>query len=196
MTEESSNIKKYKTKNPLKKFFISRFKRKIINTLQDIETQNILDIGCGEGFIIKEISETYPKLTIEGTDISNESLEKAKKLNPNIKFSQANIYNLPFKENQFDLCLCLEVLEHLRTPEKATIEIKKLSSKYFIFSVPCEPLFSISNMLFGKNVSRLGKDPEHLQYWSKKKFKKFISKDYNIKQTFFSFPWTIILAKK
>lgn len=49
-----------------------------------------------------------------------------------------SVYKLPFKDNEFDIALCLVVLEHLEDPQKAIIEIKRIlkpGGKIFV-SVP------------------------------------------------------------
>ncbi len=53
-------------------------------------------------------------------------------INPN--FICASIYNLPFKDNNFDIVISCETLEHLEFPFKALKEIIRTSkNKAFIF---------------------------------------------------------------
>jgi ubiquinone/menaquinone biosynthesis C-methylase UbiE len=64
-------------------------------------TDNILEIGCGTGRILKPLLESGFQLT--GVDISNEMLEKAsEKLSAYEKSGQLNIVHSNFSENAFD----------------------------------------------------------------------------------------------
>ena len=85
--------------------------------------------------------------------------------------------NLELKENSFDLTLCCEALLEIKDYRKGLEEIKRVSKKYSIISVPNEPLFSIANFMRGKYITRLGKHPDAVNFWSPKSFIKLL-KDY------------------
>ena len=118
---ESGNYKKYTSKNPLMGIVISKFMKDLSETIAPLEDLNsIIDIGCGEGFIINCLNR--PDIT--GVDISKNALNIAKRKNPECNFCTGSVYDLSFKKNSFDLVLATEVLEHLENPEKALQEIK------------------------------------------------------------------------
>ena len=78
----------------------------------------VLDAGCGTGRHIY-CSNKFGAETI-GIDLS-EAVDAAQKntgSNKNTHIIQADIFNLPFKENTFDYTYCIGVLHHLPTPEK------------------------------------------------------------------------------
>jgi hypothetical protein len=50
-------------------------------------------------------------------------------------------------------------------------------------------------LLRGKNVSRLGNDPEHLQNWSQGSFVRFLAPHVSVVSVLRSFPWLIVLAE-
>lgn len=76
---------------------------------------NILDAGCGCGYLTSLIKKRYPKSTVFGIDYSDEGIRIAKSKNEDIFFE---IKNLNEKLNQsFDLIFCTSVLEHLKYPE-------------------------------------------------------------------------------
>jgi ubiquinone/menaquinone biosynthesis C-methylase UbiE len=43
--------------------------------------------------------------------------------------------NLPFKDEQFDIILCLTALHNFKDPEKGIIEMKRVGKKYWIITV-------------------------------------------------------------
>jgi ubiquinone/menaquinone biosynthesis C-methylase UbiE len=65
-------------------------------------------------------------------DLSAESIEKAKARTAhlsNITFEQGDIYNLPFEDESFDHVFVCFVLEHLKEPDSALAEVKRVLVK-------------------------------------------------------------------
>lgn len=167
-----------------------------IKNLQDIvvpleNVKNAIDIGCGEGFIANHLN--LPAIT--GVDISENALKIAKYRNQEYNFCMGSVYNLSFKRNSFDLVVATEVLEHLNEPELALEEIRRVSKKYCIFSVPNEPFFRTMNLLRGKNLKRYGNDIEHVQNWSSGEFTSMVDRYFEILKVRKPFPWTMVLCK-
>jgi len=193
----SSSFKKYHSKNLLKRILLNLFLKnisKIVNDRQDVN--NILDAACGEGLVIAEINKQGTDLKIDGFDISENSINYARKILPDNKFFVGDILNIDAADNSYDLVMALEVLEHLHEPIKAIKELARVSRRYVLISVPFEPWFSLGNILSGKNLKRFGQDEDHKQFWTKNKIKKLVSQEMNIEFVKISFPWTIILATK
>ncbi|MCK5459732.1 class I SAM-dependent methyltransferase [Candidatus Parcubacteria bacterium] len=193
---KSSNLSKYQSKNFLKKIFIKRFIKQIVKIIQELNIDNMLDAGCGEGFIMHNTLRKIPKIKIDGFDISEQALENAKKILPNNNFFQGDITDIKLPDNAYDLAVALEILEHLKNPEAALKELKRVTKKYCLISVPWEPFFSLGNLSCGKNIKRFGRDKEHLQFWNKKEIINLTSKYFNIIEVKIVFPWTVILVQK
>lgn len=76
------------------------------------EDAKILDIGCGKGFLMYELSRLLPKAEIFGIDISRYAVENAKEeVKDNIKFGSAT--SLPFEDNSFDFVYALGCFHNL-----------------------------------------------------------------------------------
>ena len=81
----------------------------------------MLDLGCGEGRHVFAVMETFPNIQCIGLDPHLESLDKSLEgleylesiSNNQTSFLSGSAYELPFKDNTFDLIICSEVLEHL-----------------------------------------------------------------------------------
>ena len=181
---------KYYSSNQLRRFFIKRFLKKILEEIKNKKVINILDIGCGEGQSDKYFLKNLPKIKITGIDVDDKAISEAKSNCPKMIVKKNNIYNLSFKDKSFDLVISLEVLEHLSNPQKALKEIKRVSNK-FIISVPYEPYFSLLSFLSGKYLRNLGRHPEHLQVWNKKSFSNFIKKELPKAKIKTLFPWLV-----
>ncbi len=192
-----TNFVKHTSKNPIQKFLINNFYSSLISLAKPLKAETILDAGCGEGFPMDKLSKNRVGKKIEGVEYSKDSLSFGKKLFPNLTFREGSVYELPYKNNSFDLVICTEVLEHLKEPAKALKEILRVSKKYLIISVPNEPLFMISNLLRGKNLSRLGNDVGHINHWNPLSFKKYLKQNgVKTKEVRLPFPWTTILGEK
>jgi len=107
-------------------------KDKIAIILKNIPTgvKTILDIGCGNGAITNVLGQHYD---VTGLDRSETALSFVK-----TKRVKAEISDLPFADNSFDLVLSSEVLEHItdRDFDDSIMELKRVAKKYIMISVP------------------------------------------------------------
>lgn len=94
--------------------------------------QTILDVGCGPGNYCKFLSEAGFNVT--GVDYSEEMIKRAKKNAPKAKIMVGDGYNLPFKDNSFDIVLCIGVLTCVSDYKKFAEEIKRVTKKILIIS--------------------------------------------------------------
>lgn len=75
---------------------------------------DILDIGCGGGAAIKNLSKRYPLATIYGIDTSEVSVEKTLEVNRDkvvedkVRVTQGSVENLPFGKDFFNLVISVE----------------------------------------------------------------------------------------
>lgn len=196
-TQATSNFLKHTSKNPVQQLLINNFYQTLIEIIKPLKAKTILDVGCGEGFSLNKLHENNIGEKLEGIDYSKEAVLLGKKLFPRLLLKTGSIYDLPYKNNYFDLVLCTEVLEHLDNPKRALRKILRVSKKYAIISVPNEPFFMMGNFLRGKNVMQFGNDPEHIQHWTVFSFQRFLKREsIKIKAVRLPFPWIMALVEK
>ena len=188
-----SDISKYETKNWLAKWLIQSFRKKIADILLPLNYKTLHEVGCGEGYNMNFLW-SIKSAGYSGSDISVEALVLAKKRNPGVIFLNASIYQLPFLDASYDLVVASEVLEHVSDPEVALKEIKRITNKYCLLTVPNEPYWRILNILRGKYLLNWGNPPTHLQHWSVNKFTNLVSQYFKIIEVKTSLPWQIILV--
>ncbi len=86
--------------------------------------QQVLDLGCGTGRMIRVLKDFEIDLT--AVDISAEQLNYARKEETGkikkINFIQDDILNLDFPSNSFDLIFCIATFHHLKN-KKARLEL-------------------------------------------------------------------------
>jgi ubiquinone/menaquinone biosynthesis C-methylase UbiE len=198
--ETTDNYRKHTTKNPLQKWFIQNFEKTLANETKKLKVNTVLDAGCGEGFTLDFLRKRKIGRKYTGIDFLDKAVKIGKKVHPNVNLQQASIYEIPFKDNSFDLVLCTEVLEHLENPKDALKELFRVSREYVLLSVPNEPIFMGSNFLRGKNWKRLGNDIEHINHWTFWGFEKFVKQNagtkIKVKKRQYPFPWTMLLLEK
>lgn len=92
---------------------------------------DVLEAGCGVGAQTITIARNSPQARFLSIDLSADSLAAAKERTvgagiTNVAFLQADIFNLPFREQSFDHVFVCFVLEHLRDPLGALVCLKRL----------------------------------------------------------------------
>lgn len=161
---------KYEAKSPAVRFVVKRYLKDIRDFVSVTGAEKILDAGCGEGYVVKDLKEGGVKAEFYGVDSSTRILfEQTRKIVSGFSLACNSVYSLCFKEDSFDLVLCCEILEHLSRPQQAVEEVKRVSKDYAIFSVPHEPFWRMTNMARLSYLGDFGNTPGHIQHFSKKK---------------------------
>ena len=102
------------------------------------EKIKILDLGCADGLMIKNISK-YFNTEATGVELSKDLFLMAKKKCPEAQIYNKDIKNLDFlKDEKFDVIICTAVLEHLEDSSSAIKNIEERLSKngITIWTVP------------------------------------------------------------
>ena len=192
---QASTQQKYSSNNPLVRYANQRFFR-ALDSLADLATAStILDAGCGEGVVLSRLSRGPGRRTF-GLDLDPARLRLTRWRLPGQALVVGDIHNLPFSAACFDLVLALEVFEHIGDPDQALREAFRVSRRYLLASVPNEPWWRIGNMLRFKYLSHFGNTPEHIQHWSARGFRKFLSQHFSVQALRTPFLWTFGLAQK
>ena len=196
-TQLPTNFIKHTNTNPMQRFLINNFYSSLLSIVRQINPESILDVGAGEGFTLNKLKENNLGKKIEGIEYTKEAIDLGKKMFPEINIKQGTIYDLPYKNNSFDLIISTEVLEHLDDPAEAVKEIIRVSKKYLLLTVPNEPFFTIQRIARDKNILHFGAHPEHIQHWTPGAFKKFLMRNkLKVKAVKLPFAWTMVLAEK
>jgi 2-polyprenyl-3-methyl-5-hydroxy-6-metoxy-1,4-benzoquinol methylase len=93
----------------------------------------VLDAGCNDGFLSQALIEAG--FTVTSVDINHEATAKAKE-QFGIDVLVANVCDLPYPDNYFDLVVGGELLEHLENPGKGLSELFRVSKGRVILSLP------------------------------------------------------------
>lgn len=92
--------------------------------------QRVLDVGCGRGFLLYELTQAVPGLEVAGIDISQYAIDTAKEeVRPYLR--QGLAQDLPYADHSFDLVYSLNTLHNLYIYDlkKAIQHINRVSRK-------------------------------------------------------------------
>jgi len=79
----------------------------------ELKGKNVLDIGCGPGQWIKEVSMNKPRIAV-GTDMDIKFLKIAQEHNPLAGFVRCSATELPFKDNSVDVLFSMLVMPYVK----------------------------------------------------------------------------------
>lgn len=109
-------------------------RRLILELLKKLKYQSVLDIGCGNGEMLREIYSRNSSVRLAGTDISTNIVEINRAKLP-FEFTALDLSAAALPE-KFDLLICSEVLEHIANYKDAIKNIRKMCNGNLIITVP------------------------------------------------------------
>ena len=86
--------------------------RVVQDLLDESSFGSLIDVGCGDGRFLAELSRSRPDTRLLGVDYSERSVGMANGLNPQIDYKAINIIEEKLEE-EFEVATAIEVLEHI-----------------------------------------------------------------------------------
>ena len=194
--ERSSNQKKHESDNPIQRALIDNFHAKAVDMIRRARPSTILEVGCGEGYVLSALVEAGIDAELNGVELNERAVRVAKqRLGDRATIELQDARELASDGRRFDMVMMLEVLEHIPDPAQMLPILDSLTNGWLLLSVPWEPIFRGLNLMRLKNVSRLGNDPEHVNHWGRRGFERFVRERFDIIEMPQVFPWTMVLAR-
>lgn len=153
--------------------------RNIVAVCKGISIQSVLEIGCGTGDVLRELTNLDLANSYAGTDVSMAALTAARnKLSG--KFSGgfvSDATNLPLPDKAYSVAILSHVLEHLDQPARAAAEASRVAD-FVVAEVPTEKVATnwIRKTLLGREYASVA-EAGHIQFWSPRSFVKFLQND-------------------
>ncbi|MBI5418045.1 class I SAM-dependent methyltransferase [Candidatus Poribacteria bacterium] len=144
-----------------------------------VKDKTIIDIGCGSGILASELLKFNPKKII-GIDISENAIAKAKKciIDKRCDFFIGDALNFDLPES--DIIVGLGVLDFI--PKNFLPDfLKKIKSKYFLFSFPER---SISPYYYMIQLYRISQNCPTHNYYSYDELKNIMNNFFSINKIF------------
>ena len=114
--------------------YFSRFWQPVVPTLQKhfglTSSSSLLDVGCAKGFMLHDLEELIPGISVAGVDVSDYAIEYAME-GVQSKVQVADARDLPFSDNSFDVVIAINTIHNLERDgcAKALREIERVSRK-------------------------------------------------------------------
>ncbi len=138
-------------------FWFTSRNRLIVWSIQKYfsQVENLLEIGCGTGYVLSGIQKCYPHLTLSGSEISITGLDFASQRLKNIKLLQMDARKIPF-DSEFDVIGAFDVIEHIIEDELVLSEIFRSLNRGggLLITVPQHPFLWSSTDEFACHVRR------------------------------------------
>lgn len=114
--------------------YMPRFWQPVIPTFRDhwnlTAESSVLDVGCAKGFMMHDLAEAIPGITVEGVDISSYAIENAMEtMRGHVQVADARA--LPFEDNSFDIVISINTIHNLDRADcgQALREIERVSRR-------------------------------------------------------------------
>jgi len=129
----------------------------------------VLDIGCGKGFQLYELTQLLPGLEVYGVDISDYAIENAKEeIQDRLQVADAN--SLPFEDDSFDFVFSITTLHNLHNYDldKALREMERVGKKNKYLCVEAyRNEEEKANLLYWQVTCEAFCTPEEWDWWYK-----------------------------
>lgn len=139
----------------------------------------ILDVGCCQGRLGQYLKDSK-RATVYGIDVSNRAIKLANKCLEVAYLLDIETDDLPFPKKSFDVIICADILEHLRSPVEALIKLKAYlkDGGWFVLSIPNVANLEVRwNLLWGNfDYQKSGiMDDSHLRFYTQKTVRKLLT---------------------
>lgn len=152
-------------------------KKRVITAMQSLahirnlvpETVNsIVDVGSGQGSLVEMISKAGMANRITALEISASGVEITANRNlANVTAKKFDGYTAPCQDKEFDLAVCIHVLEHVEHERAFLREIKRISRRAIV-EVPLE-----CNLNFRKN-REIMREYGHINFYTQGTFQNLL----------------------
>ena len=108
-------------------------------------SRRVLDAACGEGYGTAMLSAVARSAT--GVDVDGRTIEHARLRYPGPEFVVADVRELPFRDDSFDLGVCFETIEHVPDPERVLAELRRVMAQdgLLLVSTPNKHQYLVEN---------------------------------------------------
>ena len=96
--------------------YMPRFWQPVIPTFQKHwglnESSSVLDVGCAKGFMMYDMSQLIPGITVKGIDVSRYAIYNTlETMRPHVQIADAKA--LPFDDKSFDVVISINTIHNL-----------------------------------------------------------------------------------
>jgi SAM-dependent methyltransferase len=126
----------------------------------------VLDVGCGKGFQLFELTRVVPGIEVYGIDISEYAIEHCKE-EIRDRLQIGNATSLPFPDKHFDLVFSITTLHNLHNYDldKALREVERVGKNKYICVESYRNEAEKANLLYWQVTCEAFCTPEEWEWW-------------------------------
>lgn len=107
---------------------------RLLELLEFLKFESLLDVGGAEGYKAFLVRKIFGVSALS-TDLSEEACKRADEIFGTGSES-TDIHNMSYEDDQFDVVICSETLEHVTDWKQATFELLRVAKKAVVITVP------------------------------------------------------------
>jgi SAM-dependent methyltransferase len=145
-----------------------RFWQPVIPTFRDhfglTSASSVLDVGCAKGFMLHDLAEMIPGITVKGIDVSGYAIVNAiEDMKPHLRVADAT--GLPFPKASFDVVISINTVHNLDRDDcaQALREIERVSRGKSFVTVDAYRNGDEKKQMFAWNLT--AKTVMHVDEW-------------------------------
>lgn len=165
--------------------YYSSDRKEIIAMFPD-NVSSVLDVGCGDGLLGRQLKAQGIKKVI-GIEVNRAAAGQAKKHLDDVIVADVENAQLAFADTSFDVIICADVLEHLVNPWETLKRLNAflLNDGFFLISIPNIRYYRVLYKLIFKGEFKYEDqgilDITHLRFFTFKMLKAYMSEiDFKI----------------
>lgn len=147
--------------------WLQAWQNKIIEVMSLQPNQHILDVGCGTGFAVRQLSQKLEGGKICGLDISPAMLAKAKTNTANCTNAELTLgdaENLPYESEQFERLMCANCFHYFSNLDKVVNEFYRVLKPGGIVYL-LDSCRDVSPAIFFYDLARKKIAADHVRYY-------------------------------
>jgi ubiquinone/menaquinone biosynthesis C-methylase UbiE len=107
-----------------------------MKALSHMKFDSLLDVGGAEGYTAYIARQIFG-VKVRTSDLCEEACMRAREIF-HIDSDPADIHELPYEDNKFDVVLCSATLEHVTDYQKAISELLRVAGRAVVITLPHE----------------------------------------------------------
>ena len=179
---------KKKDQTKMKDFKLKNWYGEIVSYVNNLPPGKIIDIGCGLGYLLSAIPNTWDK---HGYETSEFALSYVKNENPEVILEELKLESEPPPKNQmdYDVVICYHVIEHIKNPDLFLKHLSMMVKPHGVLIVGTPNVGSIAAKLFRGNFRLFGSghlclfNQKNLEFLFKKNHFKIFKKEFPFLKT-------------
>jgi 2-polyprenyl-3-methyl-5-hydroxy-6-metoxy-1,4-benzoquinol methylase len=167
--ELKTHYESYPRANSISEITIKRYNELLDSFEKYRKTNNMLDVGCGDGYFLEEAAKRGWR--VFGTEFTDEAIAVCTK--KTIHMTKGAIQAESYESGFFDVVTSFEVIEHINNPVEETRIYKTILRSGGLLYITTPNFNSISRLMLGPRWNVI-EYPEHLCYYTRSTLKRLL----------------------